>query len=280
MDLSCSQCKTKWIKSLKGNKSAKFDVQTLTKEALKIDDATLFLKHNFSISEYNKINKLILRRIKGEPIDSIIGYTNFLDLQIKFSKQVLTPRKETEILANFVIEEIKQGARPNYQVLDLCCGSGCIGISIKQHCNVSVSLADISSKALSQCKINMKNNNVKCDIIKSNLFSKINKKFDAIICNPPYIKDEDIKSLENEVKYYDPKLALKGGKDGLKFYRQIISEAPQYLVKNGVIYFEVGQNQSNNVVKLLEEDFKCIKIIKDYGGIERFVYATLKENIC
>lgn len=129
-------------------------------------------------------------------------------------------------------------------------------------------------------KKNAEKNNVKIIFKKSDLFLNLKsiKKFDIIVSNPPYIPSNEISSLDVEVKDYDPLISLDGGEDGLRFYEQIILEAPLHLNKGGKIFFEVGKGQSVDVVKLLEKDFENIKVIKDYNKINRVVYATKKSK--
>ena len=143
-----------------------------------------------------------------------------------------------------------------------------------------VTAIDVSDKALAVASLNAENNGVKINFKNSNLFENLkkSKKFDIIVSNPPYIKTEDISSLDVEVKNFDPILALDGGKNGLEFYEKIIKIAPSYIAENGKIFFEVGKGQAKDVAKLLETDFDNIKIIKDYNHINRVVVAKLKNK--
>ena len=267
-----------------------------------------FIK-NISFKEYKDLQKVLKKRLKGEPISKIFGYTEFYGLKILMNKNVLSPRQETEILAEQTIKTIERAIKTteqiiktqakktqakqeikttkhqvikttgenNFNVLDLCTGSGAIAISIKKNTSANVVASDISRKALKIAKINAENNSVKIEFVKSNLFQNLKgKRFDIIVSNPPYIKSEDIKDLQTEVKNYDPKLALDGGNDGLDFYKKIIDEAPKYLNANGKILFEIGYNQSEIIQKLLTKNFKNINIFKDFNNIDRVVMAQLK----
>lgn len=241
-----------------------------------------FIKH-ISFKEYKDLQKVLKRRLKGEPISKIFGYTEFYGLKILINKNVLSPRQETEILAEQAIKiterAIKTIGENNFNVLDLCTGSGAIAISIKKNTIANVVASDISRKALKIAKINAENNSAKIEFVKSNLFQNLKgKQFDIIVSNPPYIESEEIKRLQTEVKNYDPKLALDGGNDGLNFYKKIITEAPKHLTPNGRILFEVGYNQSEIVKKLLTENFKDIIIVKDFNNIDRVVMAQFKKN--
>ena len=158
--------------------------------------------------------------------------------------------------------------------LDMCCGSGIIGITINKETNIKVTCADISIKALRVAKRNINLHKANINIIKSNLFCKIKNRFDIIVSNPPYIPTQDIEKLDSVVKNHEPHLALDGSSDGLKFYREIIAQAPNFLNNNGWLCFEVGINQAKEVEELLKNNFKNVKIVKDYNNIERVVIGN------
>lgn len=259
--------------------------------ALKCEYDELFKVKSLSDKEYKKYLKLINERCKHVPLDKIIGYRDFYSLRIPFDRNVLTPRQETEIMADIIIKDIQDILKKNkfpspLSLLDLCTGSGCLGLSIAHNTNVNVTLSDISKKAIKIAKYNNKYNNklrsldhksqINPNFVVSDLFDNIDCRYDIIVCNPPYIKTEELTKLEIEVRDFDPVLALDGGKDGLDFYRKIIKLAPKYLTSDnnlGKIYFEVGVGQSDKIVKMLEKDFEDIKVIKDYSGIDRFIIA-------
>lgn len=223
------------------------------------------------------IKKILERRIKGEPLDKIFGECEFFSQTIKVSKNVLTPRPETELLVEKCLLILKNFNKPT--VLDLCTGSGAIAIAIKQNCEMAkVYACDISDKALAIAKENAKHCKLKIHFKKSDMFLGLNKrkKYDMIISNPPYIKSSDIPSLDREVRLYDPLIALDGGDDGLRFYRIIAKDAPCFLKKNGILALEIGYDQGKTVKKLLSKSLKDVTIIKDYSGNDRFVIAKNK----
>lgn len=226
-------------------------------------------------SQAKKYAKAIKSRCKHIPLDKIIGYTEFLGLKIPFNKCVLTPRQETEILADMIIKDI--GSK-KLTLLDMCSGSGCIGLSIAKATGVSVTLSDISKKANAIAHKNALYNGVEATILHSNLFDNIPTKFDIIVSNPPYIRRKDLEKLEIEVRDFDPRLALDGGEDGLDFYREIVYNAPKYLEDNGMLYLEIGIDQSEAIVDILGKDFVDIKVIKDYSGIDRFIIAKKRDK--
>ena len=215
---------------------------------------------------------MLERRVKGEPIDKIFGKTEFYGLTFKVNKDVLTPRKETEIL---VEEALKIIGKEKLEVLDLCTGSGAIAVSIAKNSAAKVTATDISESALMVAKQNAELSDVKINFICSDLFSDIKKgkKFNVITCNPPYIKSEDIKTLDKEVKDYDPHLALDGGEDGLYFYRKISEEFEEFLAPKGVILLEIGLAQEKSVKKLFSKNKFSVRIVKDYSGIQRIIIA-------
>ena len=259
--------------------------------ALKIEHNNLYKVSTITDREYRRYIKLVSERCKHVPLDKIIGYRDFYSLRFPFNKNVLTPRNETELLADRLINDISEALNKNkfpspLALLDLCTGSGCLGLSVAHNTNVNVTLSDISKKAIRIAKYNNKYNNklrvldqkspVNPNFIVSDLFDNINCKYDIVVCNPPYIKTEELTKLEIEVRDFDPILALDGGKDGLDFYRKIIKEAPKYLTSDnglGKIYFEIGVGQSDSVVKMLEKNFEDIEVVKDYSGIDRFIIA-------
>ncbi|WP_027121569.1 peptide chain release factor N(5)-glutamine methyltransferase [Mycoplasma leonicaptivi] len=173
---------------------------------------------------------------KGMPVQKIIGYVDLANVSIDVSKNVLIPRYETEELILLVLQENKD---ENLKILDLCCGSGFIGIALKKHKqNWNVTMSDISLDAIEQSKINIFKNNVNINIIQSDLFKNIKDKFDIIVCNPPYISHNE--ELSSSVLNYEPHTALFANDNGLWFYKEIIKNARNFLNDRGKIYFEIN----------------------------------------
>lgn len=248
----------------------------LIASVLKCKRLDIKLLHTISPYQEKEIFKALHRRIKGEPLAKIFEYTEFYGLSFKVTKDVLTPRQETEILVEQTIMTI--GNKP-LKILDLCTGSGAIAVAIAKNTKAEVTAVDISEKALEIAKQNAETNNVKVAFRQSDLFQNLRrKKFDIIVSNPPYIKTSDIQKLDVEVKNFDPLLALDGGESGYEFYQKIIAEAPKYLANNGKILLEVGKGQASKVKKLLTESFSNSKIIKDYNNISRVVIAERKKK--
>ena len=200
-----------------------------------------------------------------------IGDTEFYGYTIKVDERVLIPRPETELL----IEQAKKHINQSSGVLDLCTGSGAIAIAIQKETNANVVAVDISEDALNLAIQNAKDNHADVKFIKSDMFGSLEGyKFDVIISNPPYIKSQDVLTLQSEVKDFEPILALDGGLDGFDFYREIAKNAKNFLSDNGVLLLECGIGQAQEIKEMLN-GFSKVEIIKDYCEIERIVKAVL-----
>ena len=206
---------------------------------------------------------------KGTPLSYITNTAYFYNQKFFVNKNVLIPRMETEQLLELIINENKD--KKKLKILDMCTGSGCIAITLKNNLNCIVTAVDYSKAALNVAKKNAKLLNADINFVHSNMFDKVNDVYDIIVSNPPYIKTDVIDTLSNNVKDYEPKSALDGGKDGLDFYRIIAASAPQYLKKNGSLYLEIGHDQGSAVPKLLNTNFKDIIVKKDYDNNSRIV---------
>lgn len=256
----------------KAGKFEKSDLDFIFCEILNKNRAEYKLIKEITKTDFKKILKIVAKRAQGEPISKIFGHASFYGLDFHVTKDVLSPRMDTERL----VEEALKFCNKKTKVLDIGTGSGAIAIAIAKNSSCRVTAVDISDEALSIARKNAENNNVRVDFKKSDLFSSLKKeRFDIIISNPPYIPSKDVTNLDEEVRLYDPIIALDGGEDGLDFYRKIIVEAPSRLNKNGKIFLEIGIGQAKEVKNLLQKNFKDIKIVKDYNKIERVVIGTL-----
>lgn len=219
--------------------------------------------HENTIKRAKKIIKKHL--ISHKPLQKIFKNAYFFGLEFFVNKFVLTPRQDSEILVENALNLRFSSC------LDLCCGSGCLGLSIaKNKPEINLTFADISTKALKVCKFNAKKHKIKAKFVKTNMFEKIDGKFDLIVCNPPYIETNVVKNLSDEVKNFDPIISLDGGEDGLKFYRILFENADKFLNKNGKCLLEIGYNQGH-LVKLFEKKYKNVKLIKDYNNQNRVI---------
>lgn len=263
----------------KAGKYEKSDVEWIIATVLGVSRAEAKLTKFFTPKQAQEILKATAMRAAGKPLSAIFGFVEFYGLRFDVNKKVLAPRMETEILVEEALKQINN--IKNAEVLDLGTGSGAIAVSIAKFSTAKVCAIDISKQALQTAKSNAEKNGVKVEFIESDMFSKLKnrKKFDAIVSNPPYIRTLDIVGLDEEVKNYDPSLALDGGEDGLKFYRIIASHAPQHLKKGGWLFLEIGQGQFKDVEKLLQEaGFVDISSKKDYAKIVRVIRAKYDKR--
>jgi release factor glutamine methyltransferase len=219
---------------------------------------------------------MIQDRLKGRPIAYIVNNREFMGLDFYVEEGVLIPRPDTEPLVEEVIELVK--GKENLKIVDIGTGSGAITVSLAKYIkDCQVYSLDISDKALSIGLKNAISNNVedKINFIKSNIFSGIEDKgleLDVIVSNPPYIRRADIETLHTQVKDYEPYIALEGGEDGLNFYRDITRESVKYLKDKGILAFEVGHDQAEDVSEILKHNgYTNIYTKKDLQGIDRVV---------
>lgn len=262
---------------------AKIDAWYLLEYITGFSRVDFLLRGNEDMSdqEYQKLRELTAKRAAHVPLQHLIGTTEFMGLSFCVNEHVLIPRQETELL----VEEVLKVCNGR-TVLDMCTGSGCIIISLATLGNVKEAYAvDLSNEALAVASKNATLHNANITFIQSDMFkdiknnNNINTKFDIIVSNPPYIKTEDIKDLMQEVKEYEPYMALDGDADGLKFYRIIANEAGNYLNEGGYLFLEIGYNQGEDVKQLLSErNFTNIKLLKDYAGLDRIIIARLNAN--
>ena len=250
----------------------KSDVTEFICEVLKLTKTEYLFKNNFSNEEVQTIFKVLSEYEKGKPVAKIINNANFYGLDFFVNYDVLTPRQDSELIVFLADKIIKNNKNNRVKVLDLCTGTGCIGLTIKYlNPNIELTLADISKKALSVAHINSESLQIECDIIQSDLFDDIIGEYDIIVSNPPYIRSVDIDTLENEVKNYDPLIALDGLNDGLAFYKRIEKDVLTHLKKSGILICEFGFDQAEDVKKIFENKFKNIEIYKDDGGNDRAI---------
>ncbi|MDD3400024.1 MAG: peptide chain release factor N(5)-glutamine methyltransferase [Eubacteriales bacterium] len=212
----------------------------------------------------NQLRRWVARRLCGEPLQYILGQWEFYGLPMHVRPAALIPRADTETMCDEAIKRIK--ARGYSSVLDMCTGSGCVGIAIKKNAAVSVTMSDISADALALARENAQLNGVECKFVLGDMFCPIKDKFDCIVVNPPYLSAKDMATLQKEVEF-EPKLALFGGEDGLEFYRRIANGYADYLNNGGVLLMEIGFNQSDAVMAMFEGATVC----KDCGGINRVI---------
>lgn len=220
-----------------------------------------------------KFKEILDRRKKGEPLQYILNSAYFYGREYFVDSGVLIPRKDSEIPCEKIINLIKQNELKDF--LEIGVGSGCFSLTVNLETGINVKGVDISDDALKVAEINNERLNGSCNFFKSDLFSNVVGKFDIIYSNPPYIKSDVIDTLQREVKDFEPRLALDGGDDGLKFYRDIAKAAPLYLKEGAYLAFEIGYDQRADIENILRENnFINIESFKDYGGKDRVVIGV------
>ena len=212
-------------------------------------------------------------RLTGRPLWYIIGDTQFYGYRIKVDERVLIPRPETEILVREAVASLREGDA----ILDLCTGSGAIAIAIACEAAkdkmVSVTATDISEEALEVARSNARLNKASINFIKTDLFNGLRGRYNLITANPPYIKREEISSLQREVRDFEPRIALDGGVDGLDFYRRIAQKVSRYIARGGMLILECGENQAQEIIKIFTSVSRCdyAMVVRDLAGVERVI---------
>lgn len=238
------------------------------------------ISEQLSKENEEKYFSLIEKHIEEDvPLSHLVGFEYFYDRKYKVTKDVLSPRMETEELIYKVIEYVKATNRNNLKILDLCTGSGIIAITLKkelEQVSVDIIASDISEKAIEVAKENAQNHNADIRFIQSDIFNNIDDKFDIIVSNPPYIDHKDEVTMQDNVLKYDPHLALFAEEEGMYFYRKIIEQANDYLDENGVIFFEIGYDQKDKIIKLADMNGYSGEVYKDINGRDRMAFLVRK----
>lgn len=254
---------------------AQLDARLLLEEVCGTDHNTLLCHGDREVSEAEeeKYRRALEQRAVHVPLQHLLGYQDFMGLRFQVNEYVLIPRQDTEILVEEAMRYLHDGMR----ILDLCTGSGCILLSLLHYSNDCEGVGvDISQEALQVAVQNAELLGIKADFLKSDLYEKVTGKFDLLVSNPPYIERAIIPTLMEEVREYDPYIALDGGEDGLDFYRRIIGGAQDYLKRGGQILMEIGSGQAKAVSELLREaGFKEIDVCRDFAGLDRVVSGRL-----
>lgn len=223
----------------------------------------------------------IRQRAEHIPLQQLTGEQDFMGLTFSVNEHVLIPRQDTEILVEEVLKELHDGMR----VLDMCTGSGCILLSLLHYSNDCEGLGvDLSAEALEVAgrnvlKVLTPEKAEHAHFLQSDLFEKVEGKFEIIVSNPPYIASAEVEKLMPEVRNHEPRMALDGTEDGLYFYRRIIEEAGKHLVSSGMLFFEIGYDQGQAVSELMRTEGYCeVQVVQDYAGLDRVVLGTYCER--
>lgn len=223
----------------------------------------------------------IRQRAEHIPLQQLTGEQDFMGLTFTVNENVLIPRQDTEILVEEVLKELHDGMR----ILDMCTGSGCILLSLLHYSNDCEGLGvDLSAEALEVAgrnvlKVLTPEKAEHAHFLQSDLFEKVEGKFEIIVSNPPYIASAEVEKLMPEVRDHEPRMALDGTEDGLYFYRRIIEEAGKHLVSSGMLFFEIGYDQGQAVSELMRTEGYCeVQVVQDYAGLDRVVLGTYCER--
>ncbi len=268
-----------------GIESPAFDVMCIFEFCFNLNRQQIVQFRNIHADEVKtaKFLDLVWQRANGRPLQYILGYWYFMESRFKLGEGTLIPRDDTEVLVQEVLALMNKLDRP--KILDLCAGPGTISISLAKRCaNAQIIAVDNSKIALKFLKENVALNKTKnvapmeLDIICD--FNKFNfNDFDIIVSNPPYIPTKDLKSLQKEVQQ-EPRIALDGGDDGLRFYRAIAKNWSKFLKNNGYICLEIGVNQGEKVKDILKSSaLECVIVAKDINGINRAIIAKKVESV-
>lgn len=246
---------------------ARFEARQLLCHALGIDLSKLLLRYPepFNESLAGLLTQLVRRRADGEPLQYLVGEWEFMGLPFFVSPAALIPRQDTETL---VEGALKLAREEGYKyALDLCCGTGCIGVSVAVHGGLKAAFSDVSAPCVALAKKNAERNGVSAEFLTGDLFEPVRGRFDLILCNPPYIPEGELPVLAREVQF-EPRLALAGGPDGLNVYRRIASRFEEHLNPGGALLLEVGKGQAAQVRELFARESSTLF---DDNGVERVV---------
>ena len=235
-----------------------------------IDKEIFFSNFNIEQIDLQIFKESFDRRLKKEPISKIFNSKEFWKYNFFVNEFVLDPRPETELIIEKVLNYFPNKNK-KLKILDLCTGSGCIGISLaKEYINAKVTATDISSKALKVAKINSQKircNNI--EFIQCDLLNKISK-YDIVVSNPPYLSNFDYENISDEIKLFEPKIALFANRNGYEFYNRLASLLPNIISQKSVIFIEIGHSQAKKCIEIFESSkLKCIEIYKDYQNLDR-----------
>lgn len=262
-----------------GSPDPRPDAEWMAVDVLDVSRGMLYGMKNTNLTEQQQIqlDSWLARRAKGEPLQYIEGVAWFMGLEFGVDARVLIPRQDTETLVECALELLEGMQNP--AVMDMCTGSGAIGVSVKRLCpKAKVTLTDISSDALFVARTNAMKLGAQVEALQGDLYGAVpGRAFDMILCNPPYLTGQDMQQLQKEVTY-EPALALFGGEDGLECYRRIADGLKDHLNPGGYVLLEVGMGQDQDVLKLVTDAIDCAEtqVVEDLNGIARVVIAQRK----
>lgn len=261
-----------------GIEAPAFNSMCLIEKVFGINQAQLASENQIAEdSDAARFITLLGRRLSGEPLQYILGEWEFYGYKFKVGKGVLIPRDDTEVLLRTALDYLKD--KPKARVLDLCSGSGALAVVIAKETDAEAYALEKSAEALPYLCENITLNKANIEVIAGDVLNCADefadRSFDLIISNPPYVISDEIDTLQTEISY-EPRMALDGGEDGLRFYRAIVKDYVSKIKRGGMLAFELGEGQFNDVKALMEkENIKDIGEKLDLGGIQRVVYGTV-----
>jgi len=250
--------------------------EELMSHALKLQRLELYMQFDRPMieEECELLRAQLKRAVRGEPVEYITGQVGFYHCTFAVTPDVLIPRPETEILVDLACKQLKTSPMEGKVAWDLCTGSGCIGIAVKKALpELAMVLSDISEKALLVAGENAKKNGVQVELVRGDLLAPLKGKADVVFCNPPYVTSKEYLDLDPSVKGFEPEIALRGGEDGLLFYRRLKEGLPALLNPNAKVYFEIGTGQGKALLELFSgAGWKNARCEKDWAGHDRFFF--------
>lgn len=272
ISIACSYLKKKQVQKEKRL------AELIISHVLQVERLDLYLQMNreVSSSECASIQELLYKTGRHIPIEYVLGSVDFYGVSIQVNSSVLIPRVETEILFDHFYTQVKGKDLSSQTLVDLCCGSGCLGIAAKkQFPMLDVYLSDLSTKALTLAKKNAQKNQVELTLLKGSLLTPfVGKKIDYILCNPPYLSEKEYVEANN---VFEPKLALVGGESGFEYFEELANELPGYLNPKGKVYFEIGYKQKKELIKIFNQSCWSKKeFVSDWSGHDRFFFLEIE----
>lgn len=266
-----------------GLANARREAQDILSGVLGIPRLQLYLEFDRPLNdkELSECREQLRRRASGEPLAYIQGEVEFYDCTLKVTSDVLIPRPETEILVDRIAQELANEPLEGRVLWDLCCGSGCIGIALKKKFpQLNIVLSDLSEEALSVASTNAEENQVEVTLLQGDLLAPFTgQKAHYMVCNPPYISEEEYATLDPQVRDFEPKQALLAESEGLAFYHRLATELPSHLHPGGKVWLEIGFQQGDALKEIFNtSEWQNVQVTPDWAGHDRFLEAEIVSS--
>lgn len=265
----------------KGLQDARRSAEEIIAFVLSCKRLDLYLNHDLPLKEeeLQHVRDLLKKRAQKVPLDYVLGSADFYGCKLKITSDVLIPRPETEILVDLAVKALQNEDLTGKVLWDVCCGSGCIGLALKRKLPVlAVTLSDLSANALSIAKENAQKNDLEVRFLQGDFLIPFgSEKADFVICNPPYVSEEEYKQISSEVRDFEPKLALVARKNGLEFYERLNAELPDRLKKGGKVFLEIGSAQGQAMTSIFcSPRWTKKQLLPDWAGHDRFFFLEIE----